>query len=1307
MVGPPFGRDLANGDDFRFLQQFQQRPQQRGLGGGAGTGSGGVGGEGTILKPENLIEPTKEIEQCLQQDKYPDLVELFERLKQESTRERVEYKEHPTGFLQQEQFTNMSPHISRQFDSLECKSWIGILPEIHRIWVTIDHRLFLWDYEDPNSAPEVWDDQDQIIVGIKYLLVIATPLEIFLVGVAPEERSRKIQIYQTDFSIAADNVNMFQIEGTEEGRIFMAGHNGQLYELQYQSDEGWFSRKIRKLNHSTSAIAMFTPTFLSWLQSDTVARIAIDKKRNVLYILRTDQQIEAVYLGAQGNEFKRIAKTRDIIKVAQDVMDAGDRLDERGFRIIHIQPLTPLESNELHLLAIAATGHRLYFTCTNAALDHRNDGWGDQSSRLVLVSVRPPPSLPNQGNYNEQFGFYQAYYSDGLFLAAKPLDDERDRIVAAGPNSGAISKVSPKGWAEQASAVDVDGRTHAIARAPQKPYNMYTDANPDILLNEFAHQLEYPPTQYHLVYATGVVHLTTLRPLDILCDELTRLRNMDALKPLMEYWGPAEICAMSLAILSGHPAVPKKEYNQGPTIERNALNVFLQWGGKPSMTQQNSNAGSGEPNIHGIPLSSPEIKFSAKHDGFAAYLARLLRPVWQKNIVQADGKSKSRSDRDRSLAKNKSLEGRELMYVKNNLDALNGVLMNNLRGFTDPPTPEMHDARGGPDAEAWRREQESLDRLHQLLKMCLEGISFVTLLLDYKLQELVKRLPDAKRVEAYSATFQSLVTTEQGQRLAKDLMFALVEKHLDDQNGVESINVRLRQSCPSICHGNDARFYKGMELLRSAVDKGKGYEQNQELDASLGIFIDIAKDISEDNLNKILSLYKSASYYGGVMELGLRWASAIDPNDDAGTYADAGMFAESDPRSEVYNKRRSAYDMIASMIGSVLSQRDRAPEMGQAQDGWDRTLDGVLRSAVEARDALFHEYLYNWLLERGQLKLLFKYQDRDLEAFLRRHRTQPEFGRMLAEYCNYHQRFVDAAGAWYLLSKLENIDLSHRLAYLSEARTQAELARSTGQASRSQQDEETVIEIIDVCDVAEIQFELCEALKTIPEAAARDVMKELDARIWSLTELYRESKAYELYDVMLHIFFTADQGPQVKVRIEEVWGKLLKRARDSETGTNDPWAAQAARIVQLGSRFARDQGDVFPLKYIIQTMEQQAFEAHGGNNPAPANWMLDTMKAVGRVKNARVFECLNEMFDSKSAPWNSTLAVQFLVNDMCTLLERWLGEMRGRRVEELYDFPFRAVDDAVNKFIVFLNGEDMRDLQFRLKKIQDRLRLMA
>ena len=42
-----------------------------------------------------------------------------------------------------------------------------------------------------------------------------------------------------------DNVHMRSIVGTPEGRIFMGGSNGSVYELQYETRQSWWSPLVR------------------------------------------------------------------------------------------------------------------------------------------------------------------------------------------------------------------------------------------------------------------------------------------------------------------------------------------------------------------------------------------------------------------------------------------------------------------------------------------------------------------------------------------------------------------------------------------------------------------------------------------------------------------------------------------------------------------------------------------------------------------------------------------------------------------------------------------------------------------------------------------------------------------------------------------------------------------------------------------------------------------------------------------------------------------------------------------------------
>ena len=71
-------------------------------------------------------------------------------------------------------------------------------------------------------------------------------------------------MFATDLTIPTDNVQMTSVVGTSSGRIFMSGaQDGNLYEIVYQSKEGWFSRKCSLINHSAGGMGSFLPSILA------------------------------------------------------------------------------------------------------------------------------------------------------------------------------------------------------------------------------------------------------------------------------------------------------------------------------------------------------------------------------------------------------------------------------------------------------------------------------------------------------------------------------------------------------------------------------------------------------------------------------------------------------------------------------------------------------------------------------------------------------------------------------------------------------------------------------------------------------------------------------------------------------------------------------------------------------------------------------------------------------------------------------------------------------------------------------------
>lgn len=202
-------------------------------------------------KTELLQHASALVEEALLRDTFPDLAELHKALPSTTTAGLSPGGLSPYSYLKKESFVQLPSTIMAQYETLQSRSFMGLLPAINRVWITIDSRLYLWDYI--NDSVNVFDDLNQIVVSvgivvpvegvfleqIEYLLVVSTPLEILLLGIAFSEKDEgngrgKMNVYRTDMVVSSDNVNMTLIVGTDQGRVFMRGSDFHLYELMYQ-----------------------------------------------------------------------------------------------------------------------------------------------------------------------------------------------------------------------------------------------------------------------------------------------------------------------------------------------------------------------------------------------------------------------------------------------------------------------------------------------------------------------------------------------------------------------------------------------------------------------------------------------------------------------------------------------------------------------------------------------------------------------------------------------------------------------------------------------------------------------------------------------------------------------------------------------------------------------------------------------------------------------------------------------------------------------------------------------------------------
>jgi nuclear pore complex protein Nup155 len=144
---------------------------------------------------------------------------------------------------------------------------MGLMPEIDRAWVTIDNKLFLWDYVEGCAT-------GQFAPQTSELILLSTDEEISSFSDQPvtghrrwqgsESRFHKerVKMYATDMSVSTD-VEMTSVVGTADGRIFMCGsQDGCLYELHYQEKEGWFGKRVQLINHSVGGVQTLFPKLM-------------------------------------------------------------------------------------------------------------------------------------------------------------------------------------------------------------------------------------------------------------------------------------------------------------------------------------------------------------------------------------------------------------------------------------------------------------------------------------------------------------------------------------------------------------------------------------------------------------------------------------------------------------------------------------------------------------------------------------------------------------------------------------------------------------------------------------------------------------------------------------------------------------------------------------------------------------------------------------------------------------------------------------------------------------------------------------
>ena len=250
---------------------------------------------------------------------------------------------------------------------------------VFRAWITVDNKLYLWNL----SAPQQYTSYDGItdvivsvalavpkpnmfVSSVKYFLVVVTTAEVILLalswepnyitdnqfqqgmvtnilnlhplgGSTPTAKTlvpkpvTDFQLKPTKYILPTDNITIIKVVGSGNGRIFLAGVDGNIHEVTYdtagEGEDSWVSSltsqylqphnrhdsavdahgvryKCQKLTHSTWGFQLIhlLPSFIRGYVSseDAMLDMVLDDGRHVLYGVTVRGFINIFYLGVDG-----------------------------------------------------------------------------------------------------------------------------------------------------------------------------------------------------------------------------------------------------------------------------------------------------------------------------------------------------------------------------------------------------------------------------------------------------------------------------------------------------------------------------------------------------------------------------------------------------------------------------------------------------------------------------------------------------------------------------------------------------------------------------------------------------------------------------------------------------------------------------------------------------------------------------------------------------------------------------------------------------------------------------------------------
>lgn len=814
--------------------------------------------------------------------------------------------------------------IFEQYNRAQVSTMMGLFADVNHAWVSIDSALYIWDYTLPNPDLIGFEEQNNTITAVKMvvpragvfrpqinrLLVVATTAELILVGAsaAPAQTGgQAVSLYSTGLTVSVRGIDVNAIEGSANtGRIFFSGSGtDDLYEVVYKQEEGWFQQRCVKVNHTSKGLSAFVPSspFGPKPQQEHVIQIIVDDTRKLLYTLSSRSSIRGFHITQNGG--LKLVITKPLNQTLNNIahMTSQSDLISPKMQIVSIYPISSQEASRLHLMATTSTGCRIFMSVTSSY------GWGfitDSSNAPNNMQVQhvkfppPDPALQQQDStqssrqlamYNNSQGINTSSkalvttrsahrYAPGFFFAfvSRNGQTQTDSLFISAPDTGRIARPQDPSrlsrYAELGIWENLGSRAEDVGLA-SAPF--YAALSPVGFGNELAIQYDKPTFEVAILTNTGIHTLRRRRLVDMFASTIRTGGGEDGIegeiKRFVRLYGRGETASTALAVACGQGVEVTSDLRVSkvtdPEVLDYARKAFIDFSGK---LQYNENSVTDQSNA-AIDLVRP----SPRHEGLSLYVSRLIRSIWKAPVAR------EMMTPTGGLAVSPAVSLGKLRDIQEDLTSLKQFLDTNksfIEGLAGPAA--LGRVSSKQEEVALQAEHRALHALVVLIDHMIEGISFVLVLFDERIEEIVLSLPDDVRQQVRNLSYEALFSTTTGRDLAKELVKAIVNRNIAKGSNVEAVAEALRRRCGSFCSADDVKIFKAQELVKRASEAGSDTEFGRNLlNESLSLFKQVVSSLSMEQLQWAVQQYVSMQFYAGAIQLSLNVAQESDRGNRA------------------------------------------------------------------------------------------------------------------------------------------------------------------------------------------------------------------------------------------------------------------------------------------------------------------------------------------------------------------------------------------------------------------------------------------